>query len=125
MFKERAVRAANWDAIEPLVTEWTSRHGKWELSLRLQERGVKALPVNTAEDLARSEQLQSRQFFVELDYPDAGAVRFPGAPYRFSLTPWRVVRLAPRLGEHNDEIFTGHLGYTKDELSKLRGLGVI
>jgi benzylsuccinate CoA-transferase BbsF subunit len=29
----------------------------------------------------------------------------PGAPCKFSRTPWRIVRGAPRLGEHNEKIF--------------------
>ena len=31
-------------------------------------------------------------------------MRYPGAPYRFEKTPWRIARRAPRLGEHEQEV---------------------
>ena len=32
-------------------------------------------------------------------------LRMPGAPYQLSATPWRMQRPAPRLGEHNAEVW--------------------
>src|SRR5207247_587384 len=52
-----------------------------------------------------SPQLQARQFFVEIEHPELGtALRYPGAPYALSATPWQLRRRPPRLGEHNAEI---------------------
>ena len=35
------------------------------------------------------------------------------------------LKIAPRLREHNDEIFGGSLGHTDEELAELRAAGVI
>jgi crotonobetainyl-CoA:carnitine CoA-transferase CaiB-like acyl-CoA transferase len=48
----------------------------------------------------------------------------PGAPYKLSRSPWRIARPAPRLGEHNAEIF-GAAGVARRELEQLAGAGVI
>jgi formyl-CoA transferase len=42
-----------------------------------------------------------------------------------SVTPGRVRWLAPMPGEHNEEIFCGLLGHTKDELARWREEGVV
>ncbi len=43
----------------------------------------------------------------------------PGAPYALNRTPWRIVRGAPRLGEHNREILGGRLKLADAELKQL------
>jgi formyl-CoA transferase len=45
-------------------------------------------------------------------------------PFRLSATPPRIRWSGPRLGEHTDEVL-GKLGLSADELSELRGLGVL
>jgi crotonobetainyl-CoA:carnitine CoA-transferase CaiB-like acyl-CoA transferase len=47
----------------------------------------------------------ARGFAVSIDHPEIGrTITYPGAPYRFTASPWAISRRAPRLGEHNDEI---------------------
>jgi crotonobetainyl-CoA:carnitine CoA-transferase CaiB-like acyl-CoA transferase len=70
-----------------------------------QHYRVPLAPVQTARDLVESPQLQARQFFVDVEHPDLGmTLRYPGAPYALSTTPWQLRRRPPRLGEHNAEI---------------------
>ncbi|MFN8103021.1 MAG: hypothetical protein U0U69_01000 [Acidimicrobiia bacterium] len=42
-----------------------------------------------------------------------------------SRTPGAVGRGAPRLGEHNDEVYRGLLGMTREELDRLKDAGVV
>ena len=44
---------------------------------------------------------------------------------KFSATPGSVNHLGPRLGEHNEEIYRGELGYSQERLQELREAGVI
>ncbi len=70
-----------------------------------QHYRVPLAPVQTARDLVESPQLQARQFFVDIAHPELGTtLRYPGAPYALSATPWQLSRRPPRLGEHNAEI---------------------
>jgi crotonobetainyl-CoA:carnitine CoA-transferase CaiB-like acyl-CoA transferase len=82
-------------------------------------------PCYNSEEIVNSEQLTARNYFVEIDHPVMGKAKYPGAPYRLSLTPWRIERRAPLLGEHNEEIFCDRLGYTKQDLIKMKQAGVI
>lgn len=90
-----------------------------ELYLEAQARRIPMSPVSTAATVAANPQLLTRGFFVEVAHPaTGGCLRMPGAPYLLSRTPWRIQRPAPRLGEHNAEIFA-EVGVSAAELAAL------
>jgi crotonobetainyl-CoA:carnitine CoA-transferase CaiB-like acyl-CoA transferase len=124
-FRDRLGRAANWESLKPLIEGWTRQRTKAEICRAAQASRVPISPVSTAADILASPHLAAREFFVEIEHPDAGSRPYPGAPYRFSATPWRVRRRAPRLGEHNDEVYGEWLGRSADELATLGCAGVI
>jgi len=66
-----------------------------------------------------------REYFVEVDHPVAGKLKYPGAPGKLSETPWEIERPAPLLGQHNEEIYCQRLSYAREELAKLRMGGII
>ena len=79
-----------------------------------------AAPIRTIDEVVNDEHTKQRQFFVETDHPDAGTLKhYPGVCYKFSKTPYKVQRPAPRLGEHNDMIFCRKLGHSREELAAL------
>ena len=125
LFPDRWSRHANWDSIEPAVEEWMVEHTKDEIIQAGREKHFPIGPVNTAEDVVKSEQLAYRGFFVDVDHLEAGKTKLPGLPYKMSQTPWKVSRPAPLLGEHNEEIFCHRLGYSNQDLVKMRQAGVI
>jgi CoA:oxalate CoA-transferase len=118
-------RIANWESLEKNVAEWASGHRKEEIYHALQSRHAACGPVNTMEEVLSSGQLASRGFFIEIDHPDAGRLKYPGAPCKLSETPFTVRCPAPRLGEHNEEILVKRLGYTCQDLVKMRASGAI
>jgi CoA:oxalate CoA-transferase len=107
------------------IAEWMKEHTKEEIYHRCQALNCPIGMVTTVEDLAASEQLQARDFFVELEHPQMGKIKCPTTPYHFSRTPSRYDRPAPTLGQHNREILGQRLGYSREELARMRGGGVI
>ncbi|MGH7924435.1 MAG: CaiB/BaiF CoA transferase family protein [Candidatus Binatus sp.] len=98
-------RAENIDAIEAGLVDWLSTVTRAEAFEKAQAEHVPCFPVHSPAAVAGNEQYKARRFFVDVDHPAAREVRMPGAPCKFSRTPWRIVRGAPRLGEHNQKIF--------------------
>jgi benzylsuccinate CoA-transferase BbsE subunit len=99
---------------------------KRDIYTEAQRRRLPLAPVNTPGDLVESPQLQARGFFVDVEHPELGtSVRYPGAPYALSATPWRITRRPPLLGEHNEDIYVQELGVSRDALSALRAGGII
>lgn len=90
-----------------------------------QTAGLATGVIYSPEEAYEDEHFVARGFQQELRHDDLDrAIRYPGAPYRFEKSPWALHRRAPRLGEHNEEVF-GSLGMTSAELSTLREHGVI
>jgi len=81
--------------------------------------------VRSVKDLVVDEQLAFRQYWQEIEHPVAGKFTYPGAPFKLSGTPWKVERPAPLLGQDNERILCGMLGYSRQELVKMRQGGII
>jgi len=104
---------------------WLADHTKKELFDIFLKAKIASAPVNSPEDLLANPHLEDRGYFVEIDHPETGKVKYPGAPFKMSESPWLVRHPAPLLGQHNEEVYCDLLGYTREELVKLREGGVI
>ncbi|MFH1486113.1 MAG: CoA transferase, partial [Chloroflexota bacterium] len=124
-FKTRALRARNWESIEPELLKWASERTVGEVYTACQAKHVPCLPVNTIGQVVQNEHLEERKFFVDIEHPKAGRLRYPGAPYKFSRTPCRADRPAPLLSQHNEEVICGMLGHSQSDLIKMREAGAI
>jgi crotonobetainyl-CoA:carnitine CoA-transferase CaiB-like acyl-CoA transferase len=108
-----------------LFYPWLLERTKQEIMEQAQAARVLATAVNTPADALKDRHFRAREFFVEVDHPEAGCVTQPGPPFRMAETPWCIRRCAPRLGQHNEEIYSGMLGLSREELMVLREQGVI
>ena len=100
---------------------------KDEIYRETLKRRLLLAPVMTEADIARDVQLKAREFFVKVDHNDTvgRTLTMPGPFAKLSETPITIDHRAPRIGEHNDEIYGGLLGHSRDEISTLRAIGAI
>ena len=117
-------RLANADAFDELVKPWFLEREREEIVKSCQDFRVPASYVNTVEDLLNDEQYVARDYWIEINHPETGALPYAGAPFKMSQTPARPTR-APLLGEHNEEIYCSRLGMSREDLVRLRQGGVI
>jgi crotonobetainyl-CoA:carnitine CoA-transferase CaiB-like acyl-CoA transferase len=125
LFKDFASRAKYWDALKPLIIEWTMQYTEEEIYRRSQENTVPLGAVRTAHQVLQDKQMAARQFFVDINRKDTGKLTFPGVPYRFSEIQREKPVAAPLLGQHNEEIYCGRMGYTRGDLARFKEAGVI
>jgi len=111
--------------IQPRLEEWMAQHSKEEVYHEGQSHNVPGGPVRTAAEIASWQQARQRGFFAHLDHPQAGRLEYPTAAYKMSETPWRGERAAPLLGEHNEHIYCGRLGYSQEELARMAADGIV
>jgi benzylsuccinate CoA-transferase BbsE subunit len=112
--------------ITEVTDAFTKSHDKRWVCEEGQKRGIIAIPCNNARDVVENPQLASRNFFADVEHPELNdTLKYPGAPYRFAETPWKVRRRAPRIGEHNREIYSRELGLTSKQIATLKEQGVI
>jgi crotonobetainyl-CoA:carnitine CoA-transferase CaiB-like acyl-CoA transferase len=125
LFKNPALRAEHQQDCNKLIELWTKEYTMAEIDRMGIEYDVPLAPVRTVRDVVNDEQLAYRNFFVEIDHPAAGRFKYPGAPYRLSATPWELKRAAPLLGEHNEAVYGGILGYSRREQEMMKKAGII
>ena len=125
LFRDPTLLAQYMEEFNRLVSVWTMEHTREEINQAAIAKGVPCSPVRSVEELVNDEQLAFREFFVEIDHPVAGKLKYPGAPYKLSATPWKAERPAPLLGEYNEQVYCQMLGYGRPDLARMRQAGVI
>jgi crotonobetainyl-CoA:carnitine CoA-transferase CaiB-like acyl-CoA transferase len=111
--------------VDALMASWLMARDKATIFAEMQAQRIPAGPVNTVKDVVEDANLRGRQYFVTVERNDTGPLTYPGAPYRLSQTPWAIRHPAPHLGEHNEEIYGGRLGVSREELLLLGQTGII
>lgn len=125
IFRTPLGRAEHVEDFDRLVAVWTRQYTTGEIDKMAIEYGVPCSPVRSVKDVVADEQLAYRDYFVEIDHPMAGRLKYPGAPYKLSATPWQIRRHAPLLGEHNTEVYCEMLGFSPEEVQKMKDSGTI
>lgn len=115
-----------WDRIEGAILKFFASRTKEELYKTSLERDIMIFPVSTLGEIAENEQLRMRNFWVKLSHPELERdVTYPGPPVKAGLTPMKLKRRAPLVGEHNKEIYCYELGLSEMELNYLKEGGII
>lgn len=124
-FATAAVRRDRRDDIAAIIQGWTSQRSKGEVVRILATAGVPAAPVNNVAEMLVDPQVRAREMFVEREHPVYGRLTTTGTPLKLSETPGQVRWLAPLPGAHNEEVFVGLLGHSREDLARWRAEGVI
>ena len=112
------------DMVNVMVINFTEKLNGRDIFLEGQKRKLVVMPVNDVPSLLKDNQLNSRGFWVELDHPVVGKLKYPrGALYSDAIGA--PSKAAPLLGEDNERIYCKELGYTKEDLAVLRATGTI
>jgi CoA:oxalate CoA-transferase len=117
-------RGQNFDELKPRLFEITRSKPRSYWLERLEQAGIPCAPVNDYSDVDADPQVIANEYIVEIEDPIHGKVKVPGIPVKLSKTPGKVEKLAPELGQHTEEVLMEVLGYTWDDLAKLREAGV-
>ncbi len=115
-----------FDRLEKEVEAFFLRHTKAELFEGAIKKNIILYPVSEVKDLMVNVQLQSRDFWTEVEHPELGKrITYPGPFIKLSETPMGKARRAPQTGEHNLEIYKEWLGFSNQYLVGLKQAGVI
>ena len=97
---------------------------EWERALREAGDFIYA-KVQTIEELEDDPQVIANEYITAIDHPTAGAVKMCNHPNTCSDTPARIQSAAPRLGQHAEDVLIDELGYSWDDIQRLRDAGAI
>ena len=135
------LESVNWDSLnlsgvsqeEYDNSGWEEEIGKFlkkqtgeKIKIEAMKRNIIALfPCHTCQEILKDEQLAQRNYWVDIEYPYLGAaIRYPGAFCKMDLTLCRIGP-APKIGEHNREIYIQELGMSDTEYNTLVQGGIV
>jgi crotonobetainyl-CoA:carnitine CoA-transferase CaiB-like acyl-CoA transferase len=117
---------SEFERVKEIVRKFTRSRTKNELLQIAVERGFLITPVTTIEEVVKSPQFASRDYFQNVAHPELGeSFRYPGPFAKFSATPIEYRRRPPTVGEHNSEIYRDELGLSGRDLAELARAGII
>jgi crotonobetainyl-CoA:carnitine CoA-transferase CaiB-like acyl-CoA transferase len=124
-FATNAARVANrqlvTDTLTPLMQQKTT--ADWVAALEALKIGCG--PINKLSEVFADEHVQARGCVVELDHASGETVKVIANPVRLSGTPADYRIPPPLLGEHSEEVLSGLLGMTAEEVAALREKKVV
>ena len=97
-------REARSEEVSKAFAAFIAQFSAGEFTDKAQRRHLAAAPLNTVGEFVKCEQVKAREWLQEIEHPVIGRYTAPGFPMRLSLTPMRIRRPAPLLGQHQNEI---------------------
>ncbi len=117
-FTTRHARGENGEVVQQAMQDLLSNMTMKEAIAHFTNHDVTAAPVNSIAQAAQDPHPWERRAMVEVDDFLAGSIAVSGDFWHFSRTP-AVVGTTPQVGEHNEEVLSGLLGYSENEIASL------
>ena len=124
-FATNAARAANMDAVDALVADWTRTLGKHAVFAATKRHRIPSAPVRDVAEVMDDAHMHERGFLERVDHPEFGPVVLQGSPLRLHGAERVATVPSPSIGQHNAEVYQGWLGLSGAEVAGLRAEGVI
>ncbi len=123
-FDSMQARTENNKALIQIIDEVLASKTMAEWEKRFREYKVIYGRVQTPREVVNDPQALANNFFEEVDHPELGKIKLVNSPVVFSQNPASLRTPAPEIGQHTEEILLD-LGYTWEDISKLKEKGVI
>jgi formyl-CoA transferase len=107
-----------------IIEGWTITKKKFEAMELLNQHNIPCGPILSMKEIAEEPALRATGTVVEVDHPQRGRYLTVGNPIKLSDSP-ADVRPSPLLGEHTDEILTGVLGFSAEQVSEVKASGAL
>lgn len=118
-------RVERADEVDEITQGWAGTKTQQEIEEILNEIGIPCAPVMELEEVVKHPHSAAREMFVEIDDMYGKISGVIGVVPKLSDTPGVVEwGLMPR-GAFNEEVYAGLLGYSEEELAKLKEEEVI
>ncbi len=125
-FRTSPRRLKNLPELIRIIEGWLATMPSDEAAMgRLAEYRVPAAPVLSPDEALALPHLRQRGTVATVNDPILGSFDLPGFPLHFSSFPEPAGGGAPMLGQHNEEILTGYLGYSRERVAELESAGIL
>ncbi len=123
-FADNAKRVEHQEEIDGRIAAWAAARPAAATLALLDDAGVAAGPIYNVEDIFNDPQYRARGLLQQVTV-DGEPLTIPAIIPRLSETPGTTRWPGPKLGSHNDEVFSEILNLSASEQAALRDDGVI
>ena len=113
--KEEVFREVQKEFLKKTQEEWMEIFSKIDSCV---------MPVKNFSEACDDPQIKARNMVLELPHPKFGKIKNIGSPIKYSKTPITIRSLAPKIGQHTNEILKD-LNYTEEDIRKFKRSGAI
>lgn len=124
-FATNPERVRHREVLVPLLADMVATKTKREWADLLEAAGVPCGVVSNLQEVFENPQVRARGLGVDLPHPSGGVTRLVASPLKMSVTPPKYERPPPMLGQHTEELLSGLLGKSSQQISQLRQQGVV
>ena len=124
-FASAEERPKHIPVILDLMTQWFAERPFDKAVSELKGHDIPHSPVMSMADIFADPHYRAREMIVDVPAEGIGALPQPGVVPKLSLTPGRITHAGASLGRHTDEILSGLLRLSTDEIATLRTAGVV
>jgi crotonobetainyl-CoA:carnitine CoA-transferase CaiB-like acyl-CoA transferase len=120
---ERAKNMSGW--LGEIINAWFRNQTKDGATARLLAVGLPVGPVQDAREIFNDPHVAARRLMIDVIDPILGPVKLVGPVAKMSSHTEPLTAPAPLLGQHNSEVLTEVLGYTDEQVGRLKADGAI
>ncbi|KIV95166.1 hypothetical protein PV10_02847 [Exophiala mesophila] len=119
------VRVKNRDVLEALIEEITKTKTTKEWLAILEGSGLPYAAINDVKDTLDHEHVRARGMVQEIEHDSCGKIEVVSPPVKYSESVIGIRSAPPTLGQHTDEVLTEVLGWSGEDVQKLKADGVV
>ena len=124
-FKSNDGRAANMKYIDEQIEAWTKTMSIEDALVTLDKYQIPAGKIYNVEDMFNDAHFKARQMIETVKINEKDNLKVPGIIPKFSKTPGKIKWAGLSLGASNKEIYQNMLGFSDEEMDKMKSEGVI
>ena len=124
-YKTQPARYADKARIDALVSAKLKTQTTAQWQAQLQVARIPCGPVNNFQQALQDVQVRARDMVVGVQLKTGETVEMPGNPIKLSAAQPRAYSCPPALGEHTQAVLGRLVGYSAEQLTRLRADGVI
>jgi crotonobetainyl-CoA:carnitine CoA-transferase CaiB-like acyl-CoA transferase len=124
-FSTNPKRVANRDLVTATLTPVMKTRTTTEWVDALEAQKIGCGPINTLADVFADPHVQAREMTLEMQHGSGATVKVIANPVKLSATPPTYRIAPPVLGEHTDEVLSGLLGMSAEEIASLRAKSIL
>jgi len=124
-FSDIIGRVRNGDQVKDAINGWMKDKSADDIEKALDEGRIPCGQVRDVRAVNKDSNLIARDMITELAHEKGHKIPVPGIPIKLSKSPGEIRTTCPDVGENNLEIYGKYLGYSEDDIRRLKEKGAI